>query len=59
MTRGLAVDAPISTPPAIELAGLFDIVRNLDDYAWEPFRDGVDIFRIYGDGVSGPAAALS
>lgn len=25
---------------------------------WTPWREGVDIFRLYGDGVSGPSAAL-
>ena len=28
------------------------------DITWEPFRDGVAIHRIYGDGVAGPAAAF-
>ncbi len=25
---------------------------------WKPFQDGVEIHRLYGDGVTGPAAAL-
>ena len=25
---------------------------------WMPFRDGVDVYRLYGDGVTGPTAAL-
>ena len=25
---------------------------------WQPFRDGVEIYRLYGDNKSGPAAAL-
>ncbi len=25
---------------------------------WTPWREGIDIFRIYGDGRTGPAAAL-
>jgi anti-sigma factor ChrR (cupin superfamily) len=58
MTDGPAADASNSQTPVIELGKLFDIARNQDDYPWEPFRDGVDIFRIYGDGISGPAAAL-
>lgn len=58
MTRGPAETDSISKPPVIELTKLFDIARNPEEYAWEPFRDGVDIFRIYGDGISGPAAAL-
>lgn len=58
MTSGPVANDSVSTQPVIELAKLFDIARNQDDYAWEPFREGVDIFRIYGDGISGPAAAL-
>jgi anti-sigma factor ChrR (cupin superfamily) len=52
---------PDITPPAapfLELSGLFEIIRNQDNYPWEPFRDGVEIHRIYGDGISGPTAAL-
>jgi anti-sigma factor ChrR (cupin superfamily) len=45
-------------PGTIELTELFDIVRHQDDYEWEPFREHVDIHRLYGDGVSGPTAAL-
>lgn len=45
-------------PPVVELTELFDIVENQDRHPWEPFRDGVDIYRLYGDGVSGPTAAL-
>ena len=26
--------------------------------SWAPFRDGVRIHRLYGDGVTGPSAAL-
>ena len=25
---------------------------------WEPFMDGVEIYRLYGDGLTGPTAAL-
>lgn len=45
-------------PPVVELRDLFDIVGNQDRYRWEIFREGVDIHRLYGDGVSGPTAAL-
>jgi anti-sigma factor ChrR (cupin superfamily) len=34
------------------------IVAHADEIAWEPFKDGVEIFRLYGDGISGPTAAL-
>ncbi len=58
MTPGPEADDSVSKAPVIELARLFDIAGNQDAYAWEPFREGVDIFRIYGDGISGPTAAL-
>jgi anti-sigma factor ChrR (cupin superfamily) len=28
------------------------------NFEWRPFRPGVDIHRLYGDGKAGPAAAL-
>ena len=42
----------------VKLSGLFDLASNPDRIAWEPFRPGVTIFRLYGDGVTGPSAAL-
>lgn len=47
-----------NTAPSIELSGLFEIVKNQEDYEWEYFREGVDIHRLYGDGNTGPNAAL-
>jgi len=38
--------------------GLFDAHSHGGRSGWEPFRDGIDILRLYGDGVSGAAAAL-
>jgi len=42
----------------IEFPELFAIARQPDSIAWEPFREGVEIHRLYGDGVTGPWAAL-
>jgi anti-sigma factor ChrR (cupin superfamily) len=42
----------------IEIKDLFRIAEEPDRIAWEPFRDGVEIHRLYGDGISGPTAAL-
>ena len=42
----------------LELKNLFQIGQNADSIPWQPFRDGVDIYRLYGDGVVGPTAAL-
>jgi anti-sigma factor ChrR (cupin superfamily) len=38
---------------AVDLGALFR-----ETIAWAPLRDGVDICRLYGDGRSGPSAAL-
>ena len=45
-------------PGLLKLSDLFDIASWQDKLAWEPFQDGVDVFRLYGDGESGPTAAL-
>jgi anti-sigma factor ChrR (cupin superfamily) len=46
------------TYPRIELTDLFEISENAGAIPWQPFRDGVEIYRLYGDGASGPTAAL-
>jgi quercetin dioxygenase-like cupin family protein len=55
-----AIVEPDASPicPRIELTDLFEISKNAGAIPWQPFRDGVEIYRLYGDGVSGPAAAL-
>ena len=45
------------TKPLI-LTELFTLANQPDRLAWQPFRPGVEIFRLYGDGQTGPAAAL-
>jgi anti-sigma factor ChrR (cupin superfamily) len=42
----------------LELKNLFHIAEAVDAIPWQPFRNGIDIHRLYGDGVSGPTAAL-
>jgi anti-sigma factor ChrR (cupin superfamily) len=37
---------------------LFGIANRQDQLPWEPFADGVEIYRLYGDGIVGPTAAL-
>lgn len=44
--------------PRIELPDLFRIAERVDEIPWLPFKDGVDIHRLYGDGIVGPSAAL-
>jgi len=57
MTPGHGEPA-IVLPPVIELRNLFQIIEHQEDYEWEYFREGVDIHRLYGDGITGPTAAL-
>ena len=44
----------------IALSELFAarVDRDWDALPWEPFRPGIEIVRVYGDGSGGPAAAL-
>ncbi len=49
---------PVPQYPRIEITDLFRIAAHPDEIAWQPFRDGVEIHRLYGDGVTGPTAAL-
>jgi anti-sigma factor ChrR (cupin superfamily) len=42
----------------LELKDLFQIAEWQHTLPWAPFREGIDIYRLYGDGESGPAAAL-
>src|SRR6185312_9249731 len=41
-----------------ELNDIFDFAARQDHIQWEPYKKGVDIFRLYGDGITGPTAAL-
>ncbi|MEL6554435.1 MAG: cupin domain-containing protein [Cyanobacteria bacterium J06621_11] len=40
------------------LLDLFSLANRPASLDWEPFRPGVEIHRLYGDGSQGPAAAL-
>jgi anti-sigma factor ChrR (cupin superfamily) len=40
------------------LKDLLNIAAREDELPWEPFRPGVDIYRLYGNGREGAAAAL-
>lgn len=42
----------------MELSDIFELGRDADRIPWQPFQDGVDIHRLYGDGRTGPMAAL-
>jgi len=43
---------------ALILKDLSNIAAWQDNLPWQPFRNGVEIYRLYGDNTSGSAAAL-
>ena len=47
-----------ATTPIINLPDLLHLAQEPDQLDWEPFREGVEIHRLYGDGLIGPSAAL-
>lgn len=40
------------------LTDLFSLADHPERLSWEPFRPGIEIYRLYGEGQHGPAAAL-
>ena len=59
----LVVPVAITLDPApsfarIELPDLTHIAEWQDRLDWQPLSDGVEIHRLYGDGHTGPTAAL-
>ncbi|HSI15049.1 MAG TPA: cupin domain-containing protein [Chthoniobacter sp.] len=44
--------------PRLELTNLFNIAEWQHEVPWQPFKEGLEIYRLYGDGQSGPNAAL-
>lgn len=42
----------------IVLTDLLTLAQEPERLSWDPFRPGVTIHRLYGDGKNGPAAAL-
>jgi anti-sigma factor ChrR (cupin superfamily) len=49
---------PAPRYPRQQVLDLFRIAERPQDIPWQPFKDGVDIHRLYGDGIVGPTAAL-
>ena len=49
---------PFSRAFPFELNHVFHFADHQNEIAWEPYKKGVDIFRLYGDGITGPTAAL-
>lgn len=52
--------SPVQTDSPLRLAlpGLLTLVQSPERIAWEPFKPGIRIHRLYGDGLTGPSAAL-
>jgi len=50
--------AALPTYPRTELNNLHRIAEWQHEIPWQPFGDGVEIHRLYGDGVTGATAAL-
>jgi anti-sigma factor ChrR (cupin superfamily) len=44
--------------PRLEVTDLFRVATHPEEIPWQPFGDGVEIHRLYGDGITGPTAAL-
>ena len=44
--------------PVLKLNDLFQVSGWQHKLPWKPFQDGVEIYRLYGDGETGPTAAL-
>ncbi len=49
---------PAPSPAILELPDLLHLAAHPETLEWQPFRDGVEIHRLYGDGLTGPSAAL-
>lgn len=44
--------------PVLKLNDLFQVSGWQHKLPWKPFQAGVEIYRLYGDGETGPTAAL-
>ncbi len=49
---------PFSKTFPIEMKDVFHFADHQDELPWQPYKKGVEIFRLYGDGITGPTAAL-
>lgn len=48
----------INLSRSLILKDLFNPEKSLEHIAWQPFREGVEIHRLYGDGTGAGAALL-
>jgi anti-sigma factor ChrR (cupin superfamily) len=49
---------PFARAFPFELHDVFHFADHQNEIAWETYTKGVEMFRLYGDGVTGPTAAL-
>jgi anti-sigma factor ChrR (cupin superfamily) len=49
---------PNDSERVLKLNDLFQVSGWQQKLRWKPFQEGVDIYRLYGDGETGPTAAL-
>ena len=54
-TAAVNIAGPYRT---IELRDLFRVKEWQDEIPWQPFVNGAEIYRLYGDGKAGPTAVL-
>lgn len=45
-------------PGRLAIAGLFGAQTDWTRFPWQPFREGVELARLYGEADSGPSMAL-
>jgi anti-sigma factor ChrR (cupin superfamily) len=45
-------------PERLSISALFGARTDWTRFPWEPFREGVEIARLYGDAAAGPSMAL-
>jgi anti-sigma factor ChrR (cupin superfamily) len=48
----------VSTPERLSLPHMFGANTDWTRFPWQPFRDGVEIARLYGEAEAGPSMAL-
>ena len=56
--RGVTIVGVARDPNVLQIIDLYTIHEWQDELPWVPFREGVEIYRLYGDGIEGPTAAL-
>ena len=50
--------SPAPPPSRLDFPNLLALAQQPEAIEWQPFQPGVEIHRLYGDGLTGPSAAL-